>query len=153
MEEKQSQQMLLIEEMGRHFDKEGMQPVASRIFSLLMVSDKEEMTFEEITAALQISKSSASNGLKLLEIRKLVEYITYPGDRKRYFRIKTKELFSMIDEFESKMIRIQRLNTRIINLKTDKSSRVSVFLKDFNRMVHFFQQRIGALKEEYQHVK
>lgn len=152
MEERLEAQKQLIEEMGRHFDQEGMQPVASRIFSLLMVSDREELTFDEITEALQISKSSASNGLKLLEIRKLIEYVTYPGDRKRYFRVKTKELFSMIDEFETKMNRIQELNKKIIGLKADKNSRVSLFLADFNQMMQFFQQRIGAFREEYKHL-
>jgi len=75
------QQRLLVEEVGRHFDKEGHQPIAGRILGLLLVMDKELFTFEEITEELNISKSSASIVLRNLEIRGSIEYITLPGDR------------------------------------------------------------------------
>ena len=67
-EERLKKQKELVEEIGRHFDKEGLQPIAGRIVGLLMVMDKEQFTFEEITEELQISKSSASTALKNLEI-------------------------------------------------------------------------------------
>ena len=99
-EERIQKQKLLIESMGRHFDKEGFQPIAGRILALLMVMDKEQYTFEEIVEELNISKSSASNALKNLEIRQVIEYVTLPGDRKRYFRIKRQNCFSAIEVFE-----------------------------------------------------
>lgn len=149
MEDRKSQQNLLVEELGRHFEQEGKQPVAARIFALLMVGDQEELTFDQIIGALQISKSSASNGLKLLELRDLVEYVTYTGDRKRYFRVKTKEIFSMIDEFEMKINMILELNKKVIDLKIDKSSRVSTFLLDLNMMIKYFQENIQSFKQSY----
>ena len=76
----------LIEKIGVHFEKEGLQPVAARILSLLTVSDKEEQTFDEIRDTLKISKSAASNGINLLLKINSIEYITKLGDRKRYFK-------------------------------------------------------------------
>jgi DNA-binding transcriptional regulator GbsR (MarR family) len=149
MNDRIQQQQLLIEEIGRHFDREGLQPVAGRILALLMVRDKEEMTFDEITQSLQISKSSASNGLKVLELRDVVEYVTYPGDRRRYFRVKTKDIFSMIDEFKAKMILMKQFNLRIMELKSDKSSRLCKFLADFNDMLGYFQSNFDELKKSY----
>ena len=150
MNEKNQEQQLLIEEIGRHFDSEGLQPVAGRILALLMVQDKEEMTFDEIIQALQISKSSASNGLKALELRDVVEYVTYPGDRRRYFRVKIRDIFSMLDEFDRKMKTMKQFNTRIIDLKSDKDSRVSQFLSNFNDMIEYFQTNFKELKQSYQ---
>ena len=149
MSDRIQQQQLLIEELGRHFDQEGIQPVPGRILALLMVQDKEEMTFDEIIQALQISKSSASNGLKVLELRDVVEYVTYPGDRRRYFRVKTKDIFSMINEFEDKMIRMKEFNLKIMELKSDKTSRVSQFLTDFNDMLGYFQSNFDDLKRSH----
>jgi DNA-binding transcriptional regulator GbsR (MarR family) len=149
MEEKKKNQKLLVEEMGRHFDKEGMQPIAARIFALLTVSDQEEMTFDQIVEELMISKSSASNALKLLELRELIEYVTYPGDRKRYFRVRTKEVFSMIRDFEYKLSYMLGLNRKIIQLKEDKGSRVASFLEDINDMIVYFQENLDKFKQGY----
>ena len=95
-EERIRKQKELVEEIGRHFDREGFQPITGRILALLMVMDKEQFTFDEIIEELQISKSSASNALKNLEIRGNIEYTTLPGDRKRYFHIKRQNSFQII---------------------------------------------------------
>lgn len=81
-------QKVLIEKIGIATEREGMQPAAARIIGLLHVSDKPELTFEEILSALKISKSAASNALNLLLQTGRIEYTTFSGDRKRYFRIK-----------------------------------------------------------------
>ena len=81
-------QKVLIEKIGIATEKEGMQPAAARIIGLLYVSDNPELTFDEILGALRISKSAASNALNLLLQTNRIEYTTFSGDRKRYFRIK-----------------------------------------------------------------
>jgi DNA-binding transcriptional regulator GbsR (MarR family) len=78
----------LIEKIGIVTEREGMQPAAARIVGLLYVADKPELTFEEIVQVLHISKSAASNALNLLLQTNRIEYTTFSGDRKRYFRIK-----------------------------------------------------------------
>ena len=72
-EERIKKQKQLIETMGQHYEKEGMQPVAGRTLALLMVMDKEEFTFDEIIEELQISKSSASVALKFLQLKNIIE--------------------------------------------------------------------------------
>ena len=148
-EERIQKQKLLIESMGRHFDKEGFQPIAGRILALLMVMDKEQYTFEEIVEELNISKSSASNALKNLEIRQVIEYVTLPGDRKRYFRIKRQNPFSAIEEFEDQIRTFKNLLSNIIELKADKNSENSQFFKGIITMIEFFLSKIDYLKDEY----
>jgi len=148
-EERIAKQRLLIEELGRYFDKEGHQPIAGRILGLMMVMDKEMFTFEEITEELQISKSSASNTLRNLEIRGNIEYITLPGDRKRYFRIRVPDSFSLLDEFARKMVLFKEMSTRIYELKGDKNSRNAVFLTEMISTIDFFLNNIAVLKEQY----
>ena len=86
-------------------EKAGIQPVAGRIVGLLYVSDRPELTFDEIRETLCISKSATSNALNLLQQLNRLDYITFSGDRKRYFRLKlsrwrdliTKEIDSITD--------------------------------------------------------
>ena len=148
-EQRIERQRQLVEELGTHFDKQGFQPTAGRILGLLMIMDKEEFSFEEIVEELEISKSSASVALKNLELREAIEYVTYPGDRKRYFRIKTLEPFALIDDFASKMNYFRIMQTKILELKANPNSRNSLFYKELIKMLNFFLENIDEMKKEF----
>lgn len=139
----------LIEYIGRQNEKEGYQPVTGRILALLMVMDKEEYTFDEIVEEMKISKSSASNALKNLEILGVIEYVTYPGDRKRYFRFISTDIDTIVKEMKNKMQ--QRLVTiqQIIELKKDPNSRNALFLKNIQQGMEFFIDQLDKLRTEY----
>ncbi|MFO8234606.1 MAG: hypothetical protein R6U04_04265 [Bacteroidales bacterium] len=148
-EERIRKQRELVETIGRYYENEGLQPTAARILALLMVMDKERFTFEEIIEELQISKSSASIALRILQTRGDVDYITMPGDKKRYFEIKKKEPLSLIDDFEQKMKEIKELLERIIALKANSDSPNGKFFKDLIKMLNFFFERIEFFKQEF----
>ena len=147
--ERITKQKELIEHIGRQNEREGFQPVSARILGLLMVMDKEEYTFEEIVEEMQISKSSASTALKNLEIRGIIEYVTYSGDRKRYFRFVSGEIVGMINEMEAKMIKRLETIHQIIGLKKDTNSRNAMFLKTISTGMEFFIRKLDELKIEY----
>jgi len=148
-EERIQKQKILVEEIGAQFDQEGMSPVTGRVLALLMIMDKEQYTFDEIVEELEISKSSASVALKTLEIRGNIEYITLPGDRKRYFRLKARNPFVLIDDFVDKMKGFQKVQERILELKADQSSRISTFLIELNGIIDFVINHTEELKEQY----
>lgn len=147
-EERIKKQRELIEKIGLYFDKEGFQPIAGRILGLLMVMDKEQFTFDEIVEELQISKSSASNALKNLEIREDIEYITQPGDRKRYFQVRKQDKFTLIKGFEKKMRQSMDMFDCILSLKADKNSSNAVFLKEIKDTMEFVLTQLNKLIEE-----
>lgn len=147
--ERIKKQKELIERIGRQNEREGFQPVTARILGLLMVMDKEEYTFEEIVQEMQISKSSASNALKNLELRGVIEYVTYPGDRKRYFRFVAGDLNEIIDDIEKKIQTNLDIVQKIIELKKDPNSRNVKFLKNVTEGMKFFVEHLDMLKAEY----
>ncbi len=147
--ERIKKQKELIEYIGIQQEREGFQPVTARIMGLLMVMDKEEYTFEEIVDEMQISKSTVSTALKNLEIRGVIEYITYPGDRKRYFRINSAEIDSMIRDMDKKMRQNLSTINQIIALKKDPDSRNALLLKKIMKGMEFFLRKMEELKEEY----
>jgi DNA-binding transcriptional regulator GbsR (MarR family) len=148
-EERIKKQKELIEEIGRYFDKEGFQPIAGRVLGLLMVMDKEQYTFDEITEELQISKSSASNVLRNLEIRGDIEYVTLPGDRKRYFQLKTREAFNLLEGYRTKSLKAIKLFSYIIELKADKDSKNAIFMKQMMDMLNYLVENLEIVKEQY----
>lgn len=85
MAELTQEQKQLIEKVGIYHEQQGFPPVTGRIMGLLYVSDQPYLSFEEIVETLNISKSATSNALQLLQQMRLIDYTTYPGDRKRYF--------------------------------------------------------------------
>ena len=148
-EEQLMQQRMLVEEVGRYFDQEGHQPIAGRILGLLLVMDKELYTFDEIIEELKISRSSASIVLRNLQIRGSIEYITLPGDRKRYYRFKTIDPITLLNEFERKLIILKEMSETIGRLKSNPESRNTVFLREMCQMSDFFLSRMNHIKEQY----
>ena len=76
-----------VERIGVSFEKAGIPPVGARIIGLLMMAEPPYLSFDDLVEATQASKSSVSNALKLLQTEGLVDYITFSGDRKRYFQL------------------------------------------------------------------
>jgi DNA-binding transcriptional regulator GbsR (MarR family) len=148
MKEKEriEKQWELVEYLGRRNEKEGYQPVAGRILALLMVMDDEEFTFEEIVTKLRISKSSASIALKNLEIRGVIEYITYPGDRKRYFRFVSKDLDTFFEELKKEVSKQVEVFDLIVSLKKDSNTRIANLFRMFSREMKLFIKKMDDFK-------
>ena len=147
--ERIKKQRELIERIGRNNERDGFQPVTARILGLLMVMDKGEYTFDEIVDEMQISKSSASNALRNLELRGVIEYVTYPGDRKRYFRFVSGDINEIIAEIEKRMQQKLHIMQQIIELKKNPNSRNAKFLKNVLEGINFFIENLEKLKTEY----
>ncbi len=77
---------------------DGLSPLSARIFSLLVLSDGEGVTFDEFVERLEASKSSISTNLQLLQSSGRIAYCTKPGDRKRYFKIVPDHLLLRLDK-------------------------------------------------------
>ncbi|WP_020530410.1 GbsR/MarR family transcriptional regulator [Flexithrix dorotheae] len=78
----------LIEKFGVFLESKGWQPAIARVLGLLMISDTNELTFDQIREVLHLSKSATSSALNFLLNTNKIEYITKTGERKRYFRIR-----------------------------------------------------------------
>lgn len=85
--EKQERIKEKVEEMGIFFEKAGYSPMMGRVFALLLLSEPPYQDFYQIQEFLSASKSAISNALNMLMKSGTVDYITFSGDRKRYFRV------------------------------------------------------------------
>lgn len=78
-----------VEEMGIFFEKSGLAPMHGRVFAYLLLAEPPHKDFYEIQEFLKASKSAISNALKFLMEKNMVKYLTFSGDRRRYFQVDT----------------------------------------------------------------
>jgi DNA-binding transcriptional regulator GbsR (MarR family) len=140
----------LIEEIGIYHENNGFQPAVARVVGLLLVSDKPELTFDEISESLNISKSATSNALNMLLNTGHIEYTTFSGDRKRYFKIKSS---NWRDLFNKKMDDLSGLNDllkRVLEVRKRESPEYDVKLKSFISFLDYLKQQLPSLIEQWE---
>ena len=140
----------LIEEIGIYHENNGFQPAVARVVGLLLVSDKPELAFDEISEALNISKSATSNALNMLLNTGHIEYTTFSGDRKRYFKIKSS---NWRDLFNKKMEDLSGLNDilkRVLEVRKRESPVYDVQLKSFISFLDYLKQQLPSLIEQWE---
>lgn len=76
-----------VENLGAFFEQRNMTPMESRVFALLLLAEPHYQNFYAIQEFLGASKSAISNAINRLLDSKQVDYLTLPGDRKRYFKV------------------------------------------------------------------
>lgn len=113
----------------------GHTPAMSQILSLLLISDKVELTFDQIRNTLNLSKSATSNALNALIKMKKIEYIIKMGDRKRYFRSQVVSWKSKLKEVNQNMFELSTLFREILATRTKSTL-------DFN---HSLQEMIDFM--------
>ena len=143
-------QKSLIEKIGIYIESEGIQPVAARILGLLYVADKPELTFDEITEALHISKSATSNGLNLLLQTQRIEYITFSGDRRRYFRLK---ISNWREEFSKRIEAMTNFNIllrQVLEVRTPETPEYNASIKELIDFLDFVFQSMPGLLQKWE---
>ncbi|TKD65238.1 GbsR/MarR family transcriptional regulator [Flavobacterium sp. ASW18X] len=107
----------LIEELGIHLENQHeIPPLAARLYAMLVVTDRDGLSFDECQMSRCASKSSISAALNLLLKLDLIDYFTKPGERKRYFRTTAADAF-YINKLEEKLKRIEQENRIITKIR------------------------------------
>jgi len=85
----------LVEAYGVIQENMGLNPAAARVNALLTVSNKTDLSFDEIRETLGLSKSAVSNAINSLLTIEHIGYKTKMGERKRFF-------FSKLGQWKTK---------------------------------------------------
>ena len=147
--ERIQKQRELVEAMGRLTNRGGGTTLSGRIIGLLSFFDKEEFTFEEIVEELKISKSSVSTTINHLIETDKIEYITYPGDRKRYFRIKINSRRKFLQDMRRHVEKMQKINRLALELKQDKESRTAKSISAMLESLAFFMEQMDNYEKKF----
>lgn len=108
-----------VEQLGIALEPFGFSPMNARVLGFLLVAEPPYKDFYEIREFLSASKSSISNALNYLMKEGIVDYMTFSGDRRRYFRIHTANWLEYLQQQTLKMGRMRFLLEEVLELRAD----------------------------------
>jgi DNA-binding transcriptional regulator GbsR (MarR family) len=80
-------QQSYVEDMGLFFEQYGSQRTMGKVVGLLLMAERP-LSQEGLMRLLNLSRTSASMTVRWAEHLGLVEQVSLPGDRKRYYQIR-----------------------------------------------------------------
>ncbi len=81
-------QQSYVEDMGLFFEQYGSQRTMGKVVGLLLMAERP-LSQEDLMRLLDLSRTSASMTARWAEHLGLVEQVSLPGDRKRYYQIRS----------------------------------------------------------------
>lgn len=135
------QQKLLVEKLGIAHEHSGLPPAPARVKALLIVSDKTELSFDDIREGLNLSKSATSNAINILLSLSKIEYVTFPGERKRYFRSRIKNWQEDVTKSMEGIGYLSTILNEVLQQRPDSS-------KDFNEKLSELIEFINYIRSE-----
>ncbi|WP_116125451.1 GbsR/MarR family transcriptional regulator [Lewinella sp. IMCC34183] len=139
-----------VEEIGVFFEQTSLTPTEARVFALLLLADPPEMEFFAIQEFLQASKSTISNAIRRLMDEGRIDYITKPGDRKRYFRVSGEKWLGQMREGLAKLGPFIRTMNKVIELRQGTgSSEFNQELEEIKDYFLFLKEELPILQEKW----
>ncbi|MCM4166663.1 hypothetical protein KCTC52924_01510 [Arenibacter antarcticus] len=147
----------LIEELGVYFENNKiLSPLAARIFSMMILTDQEGISFDEFVEGLDASKSSISTNLQLLQASGRIVYFTKPGERKRYFKVSPNDILDQLEKKIEQWETEKKMHLKVYEFKKNmlKNSEVHHedmpglhYTKTYAKFVGDFIQNLKQLQE------
>lgn len=145
-----TKQQQLLEKATVIHERLGYTPAASQILSLLLISDKVELTFDQIRNTLNLSKSATSNALNVLIQIKRIEYITKMGDRKRYFRSLIISWKAKLREVNDSIFELNSLFKEILSVRSKSTLDFNHSLKEIIDFMNYMEVEMPKLFKQWE---
>ncbi len=143
-----------IEETGILFEQMGLTRMSGRILGYLMISDKEEVSFDEMTKVLQASKSSISTNLKALAQIEFIKPLTKPGDRKTYYMLSPDMDWSRL--FEKRLHTLRQLSelfNKGLELRVNKQDKPAEWLHGAQEFYEWVGREFPEMLNRWKEIK
>ncbi len=148
-----TKQQQLLEKATVIHERLAYTPAASQILALLLISDKVELTFDQIRTTLNLSKSATSNALNALIQIKRIEYITKMGDRKRYFRSLIVSWKSKLKEVNDSIFELNSLFKEILSVRSESTLDFNHSLKEIIDFMNYMEVEMPKLFKQWEEKK
>ncbi|WP_312313366.1 GbsR/MarR family transcriptional regulator [Empedobacter brevis] len=120
-------------------------PLTAKLQAYMVLESNEEgFTFEELLEVFNVSKSSLSNSINYLLSMKHIEYINKINSRKRYFRLNFNYLTEKLD-FLFEMISQDIVFTN--RIKEHKTANNTLSKNEKNRVIDIYLDHLNQTKE------
>lgn len=138
-----------VDEVAELFVAEGLPLIAGRVIGWLLISDPPEQTPAQLTAALQVSRSSISSAMRLLTPSGLVERTRRRGDRNEYFRIAPDGWSRMLMRRYAQTASFREVTERGLELLAAADPARRERLENVTDLYRFLETELPALLERW----
>jgi DNA-binding transcriptional regulator GbsR (MarR family) len=144
-----SSETAYVDEVAEFFVGEGLPLTAGRVIGWLLISDPPEQTPAQLTAALQVSRSSISSAMRLLTPSGLVERTRRRGDRNEYFRIAPDGWSRMLMRRYAQTTGFREVTERGLDLLAGADAERRERLERVTDLYRFLETELPALLERW----
>lgn len=149
MHEPFEDELAYVDEVAEFFVAEGLPLIAGRVIGWLLISDPPEQTPAQLTAALQVSRSSISSAMRLLTPSGLVERTRRRGDRNEYFRIAPDGWSRMLMRRYAKTTAFREVTERGLDVLAGSTPARRQRLEHVSDLYQFLEAELPALLERW----
>ena len=138
-----------IEDFGLFFEQFGLPRTAGRMLGWLLVCDPPHQTMDELAEILQVSKSSVSTTSRMLIQSGLVSKVSFPGERKDFYRISADAWVQAWSSRNNQTIAMRQLAKRRLALLPDDLPERQARLQEMHDLYEFLEEELPKLTERW----
>ena len=138
-----------IEEFGLFFEQFGLARTAGRMLGWLLVCKPPHQTMDELAEILQVSKSSISTASRLLIQTGLVSKVSFPGERKDFYRISENAWIQAWSSKNNQTTAMRKLAVRGLELLPNDDLERQARLLEMHDLYKFLEEELPKLAQRW----
>lgn len=143
------QLLLYVEDFGLYFEQFGLARTAGRMLGWLLVCDPPHQTMDELVEVLQVSKSSISTTSRLLMYIGLVSKVSFPGERKDFYRISDDAWVQGWEAKNNQTTEMKQMATRGLELLPEDETERRERLQEMHDLYAFLEAELPKLTQRW----
>ncbi|MCS3698356.1 GbsR/MarR family transcriptional regulator [Salinibacter ruber] len=148
--EKHQEKLQFAEEIGRILEDDGQPRIAGRILGWLMVCDPPYQSFDDLVDALDVSKGSISTMTRKMIDSGLVKRVTFPGDRKSYYQVRSEAWVHVLEQRLQLSNRFADVTKAGIKMMEDEPKKQQRRIREMHNFMVFFIKQMEEAIEDYE---
>ncbi|MCK9409578.1 MAG: MarR family transcriptional regulator [Bacteroidetes bacterium] len=138
------------EDMGVVMEHSGIPRIAGKIYALLLIIPRSQLSADEIANTLKASRASISTMTRVLLQADLIDKVGVTGDRRTYYRIKPGTLGNLLRGSKSQISVFRNSVAHGLTLVKDKNSDAYHRLTDMLDFYSFLEREFPLLIERWE---
>ena len=143
------QLLLYVEDFGLYFEQFGLARTAGRMLGWLLVCDPPHQTMDELVEVLQVSKSSISTTSRLLIYIGLVSKVSFPGERKDFYRISEDAWVQGWEAKNNQTTEMKQMAARGLELLPEDETERRERLQEMHDLYAFLEAELPKLTQRW----
>jgi len=139
-----------VEKIGIELSWVGFPPIVSRIIGFLLLANPPCQSFYQIQEFLSASKSAISYAINYLLNNNDIETVTFPGDRKRYFKLREGTWISIIKKALVQLTSPKNIFKEIAVFRQHENPEQSRSFMEISQLYELIEKKVSESVEDWE---